>query len=166
LKSLQIAPLTREAFAPFGDVIEMQGHQSSPMNYGMAERFHALAEVEALGDDARAIISMVRSSQYSMPHTVDIMERHPLGTQAFIPLAETPFIVIVALADDVLNPDAIQGFKTSGKQGINYHRGVWHCPILTPISGMDFILVERAGSGSNCDEVKLGLEEQYLLNEI
>jgi ureidoglycolate lyase len=166
LKSLNIKPLTGEGFAPFGDVIEMEGHQSSPMNYGMAERYHALAEVETLGDDARAIISLVKSSQYALPHTVDIMERHPQGSQAFIPLNETPFIVIVAPADNELNPSAIQAFRSNGKQGINYHRGVWHCPLLTPFAQMNFILVERAGSGNNCDEVGLDAEQQYLLEKI
>jgi ureidoglycolate lyase len=166
LKTLHIEPLTREAFAPFGDVIEMEGHQPSPMNYGMAERFHALAEVEALGDDARAIISMVKSSQYALPHTVDIMERHPQGSQAFVPLDETPFIVIVAPPDDELNPSAIQAFRSNGRQGINYHRGVWHCPLLTPFAQMNFILVERAGSGNNCDEVRLDTGQQYLLEQV
>ena len=166
MKSLQIKPLTREDFAPFGDVIEMEGHQSSPMNYGMAERYHALAEVETLGDDARAIISLVKSTQYGLPHTVNIMERHPLGSQAFIPLDATPFIVIVAPPDDTLNPAAIQAFKSNGKQGINYHRGVWHCPLLTPFAQMNFILVERAGSGNNCDEVALREGDQYLLEQM
>lgn len=165
MKSLHLKPLSREAFARFGDVIEMEGHPSSPMNYGMAERYHALAEIEALGKDARAIISLVQSSQYSLPHTVDIMERHPLGSQAFIPLDETPFIVIVAPAEDELNPSAIQAFRSNGKQGINYHRGVWHCPLLTPFAQMSFILVERAGSGNNCDEVRLDTEQQYLLEQ-
>ena len=166
MKSLSIKPLNREGFAPFGDVIEMEGHQASPMNYGMAERYHALAQVEVLGDDANGIISLVKSYQYSMPHTVKIIERHPLGSQAFIPLDETPFIVIVAPADDELNPAAIQGFKTNGKQGINYHRGVWHCPLLTPLAQMNFVCIERAGKGNNCDEVELTAEEQYLLDEI
>ena len=166
MKPLPIKPLTWEGFAPFGDVIEMEGHQSSPMNYGMAERYHALAEVETLGDDARAIISLVKSTQYALPHTVDIMERHPLGSQAFIPLDATPFIVIVAPPDDALNPTAIQAFRSNGKQGINYHRGVWHCPLLTPFAEMNFIMVERAGSGNNCDEVELGEGEQYLLEQL
>lgn len=154
MNRLPVKPLTQQDFAPFGDVIEMSGHTPADMNQGMALRYHALAEVEAAGEDARAVISLVHSTKYPLPHKVNLLERHPLGSQSFIPLDKTPFIVVVCGCDDDDGYDLaqIQAFKTNGEQGINYHRNVWHGPLCTPFAEMDLICVDRDGEGDNCEE--------------
>ncbi len=161
MKLLPVRALTKEAFAAFGDVIEMSGKDPAPMNQGMAERYHALAEVEAIGDGAKAVISLVHSTQYPLPHIIKLVERHPLGSQSFIPLDTTPFFVVVAPAGENFDVAQLQAFKTNGQQGINYHRGVWHGPLCTPFAAMDLICVDRDGGGNNCEELLLE-EESWL----
>jgi ureidoglycolate lyase len=150
IEPLNIQPLSLDAFAPFGDVIETDERESFFINNGMAERFHALAKVEAPGEDAGVIISLVKSSKYDMPRKLDHVEHHPLGSQAFVPLDETPFIVVVGEAGDSPRAENFQAFVTNGKQGINYHPGTWHHVLLTPYSAMTFLCIDRAGSGNNC----------------
>jgi len=150
IEALEIQPLTRAAFAPYGDVIESDERESFFINKDMAERFHALAKIEAPGEDAGVIISLVKSKQYDMPRKLDHVENHPLGSQAFVPLDETPFIVVVGKAGESPQPEDFQGFITNGKQGINYHPGTWHHVLLTPYAAMTFLCVDRAGPGNNC----------------
>jgi ureidoglycolate lyase len=164
VRTLKIKPLTAEAFRPFGDVIEIGNNQSQPMNRGMAERFDALGRVELQGEQARAVISLVRSSQYPVPHTVDLVERHPLGSQAFIPLEDSPFVVVVAPAGESVTSDALKAFRTNGRQGVNYRSGVWHGLLFTPFAAMTFICVDRAGEGSNCEERSFPPGQQVLLD--
>jgi ureidoglycolate lyase len=152
MKSLTVEPLTTEGFFEFGDVIEMDQRTSRPMNRGMAERFHGLATVETYGDKAKAVISLVHSRCYDLPHSIELVERHPLGSQSFIPLDETPFIVIVAPMGDTVDPTRLRAFKTNGKQGINYRAGAWHGPLFTPFDAMNFVCVDRDGEGNNCEE--------------
>ncbi len=155
MKTLGVEPLTAEAFFEFGDVIEMDQRASQPMNRGMAERFHALARVEAYGEGARAIISLVNSRRYQLPHKIDLVERHPLGSQSFIPLEDTPFIVVVAPAEDQFDVSRLRAFRTNGNQGINYRAGLWHAPLFTPFGAMGFVCVDREGGGNNCDELEI-----------
>jgi len=150
IEALDVQPLTRAAFAPYGDVIESDERDSFFINNGMAERFHALTQVEAPGEDAGTIISLVKSKKYDMPRKLDHVEHHPLGSQAFVPLDETPFIVVVGKAGESPQPEDFQGFVTNGKQGINYHPGTWHHVLLTPYAAMAFLCVDRAGPGNNC----------------
>ena len=96
---IQAEFLTREAFAPFGDVIEKKGYDSFPINRGKCQRHHALSTAEVMGDDARVIMSIFAGQAYQLPHRVDLVERHPLGSQAFYPLGNDPWLVIVC-ADD------------------------------------------------------------------
>jgi ureidoglycolate lyase len=147
---LEIKPLTRAGFAPFGDVVEFEGHDSFPINKGMADRYHELAKVELGGDAARAIISLVDSRQFDMPRQVDHLEHHPLGSQAFLPLDASPFIVVVCAAAPEPDLASLQAFVTNGRQGINYHLGTWHHVLLTPYAPMRFICVDRTGPGNNC----------------
>lgn len=150
MNKLSVKPLTQAGFAPFGDVIESEGRDSFMINNGMAERFHKLARVEANGDGSYAGISLVKSKQFELPRKVDHVEHHPLGSQAFLPLDQTPFIVVVAKAGEAPSPDDLHAFVTNGKQGINYHTGTWHHVLLTPYAAMDFICVDRFGEGNNC----------------
>ena len=161
--ALAIEPLTREAFAPFGDVIEFYGHESYPINNGMADRYHALSEIELDGDGARAVVSLVHSRKFDMPRKLDHMEYHPLGSQAFIPLDTHPFIVVVAAAAQEPDLDGIRGFVTNGRQGIHYRTGTWHHVLLTPYDEMRFICVDRDGAGNNCIDYHIPESRQWSL---
>lgn len=143
--------LTRENFAEFGDVIESGGDNHYPINGGNTERYHALATVEATGPDARAIISIFSSKGYALPLNLLMVERHPLGSQAFIPLAPRPFLVVVC-PDDGNGPGIPRVFFTKPGQGVNYPRNLWH-GVLTPIGEpQDFAVIDRGGAGTNLEE--------------
>ncbi|MCF5715019.1 MULTISPECIES: ureidoglycolate lyase [Pseudomonas syringae group] len=152
MRKLTIEPLTKEAFAPFGDVIETDGSDHFMINNGSTMRFHRLAEVETAQPDDKAIISIFRAQALQMPLTIGMLERHPLGSQAFIPLLGKPFLIVVAPVGDAPEPELTRAFVTNGRQGINYHRGVWHHPVLTIEKQDDFLVIDRSGSGNNCDE--------------
>jgi len=162
-EALTIKPLTSAGFSPFGDVVEFEGHESYPINAGMADRYHALASVELGGDEARAIISLVESRKYDMPRKVDHLEYHPLGSQAFLPLDASPFIVVVAEAASEPDISKLEAFVTNGRQGINYRRGTWHHVLLTPYAAMRFICVDRGGPGNNCIDFHIAEPEQLVL---
>ncbi len=150
-RTLVARPLTREAFAPFGDVIDADGPTSYPINAGMTQRIHDLARVEAHGPNARVLISIFRAKPYAMPLKLTLVERHPFGSQAFMPLSPRPFLVVVC-PDGPEGPDTPQAFLTAPGQGVNYHRNVWHA-VLTPIGeAQDFLVVDRGGDGSNLEE--------------
>lgn len=148
---LTAAPLTREAFAPFGDVLDTDWKNSFPINAGMTERIHDMARVEATGPAAKVIISMFRGSPYAFPLQLKLVERHPFGSQAFMPLSPAPFLVVVC-PDEPQGPGQPQAFLTAPGQGVNYHRNVWHA-VLTPIGErQDFLVVDRGGDGNNLEE--------------
>lgn len=151
---LKAVPLTREAFAPFGDVIEMDGAKHFSINAGAIERFHDLASVDVgVEEGGRALISIARCNhRSSMPYRVPFVERHPLGSQAFIPFNETPLIVVVAPAGEAVDPRDILAFVSNGRQGVNYSRGTWHIPLISLEEGQQMLIVDRGGSGKNCDE--------------
>ena len=161
--SLDLKPLTRAGFAAFGDVIESDARDSFLINHDMAERFHELASVDLRGEDARAIISLVNSRKYEMPRKVDHVEYHPLGSQAFVPLCDSPFIVVVAPAGEVPDGSRLAAFVTNGQQGVNYLCGTWHHVLLTPYSAMTFLCIDRAGKGNNCIDYFFDEDEQRLL---
>ncbi len=147
---LDVKPLTQADFAPFGEVVESEGRDSYFINNGMAERFHALARVDTKGEGSYPVISLVKSKKFNLPRSVDHVEHHPLGSQAFLPLDQTPFIVVVAKAGEAPESEELHAFVTNGKQGINYHAGTWHHVLLTPYAAMDFICVDWVGEGNNC----------------
>jgi ureidoglycolate lyase len=160
---LPVQALTRAAFAPFGDVVEFEGSDFFPINNGMADRYHALAGVELGGEQARAVISLVASRRFDMPRKVDHLEYHPLGSQAFLPLDASPFIVVVCPAAAAPDLGRLQAFVTNGRQGINYRLGTWHHVLLTPYAPMRFVCVDRAGPGDNCIDHHIPEAEQPLL---
>jgi ureidoglycolate lyase len=146
-----IEPLGAEAFAPFGQVIQTEGAQHFPINNGKTERFHDLAQVQLAGPNSRPIISIARGQPYSLPLTLAMVERHPFGSQAFHPLSNRPFLVIVA-PDENGTPGRPRAFLTAPGQGINYAINTWH-GVLTPLDeAADFLLVDRAGDGPNLEE--------------
>ena len=146
-----IEPLTAQAFAPFGQVIQTEGAQHFPINNGKTERFHDLAQVQLAGPNSRPIISIARGQPYSLPLTLAMVERHPFGSQAFHPLSNRPFLVIVA-PDEKGTPGRPRAFLTAPGQGINYAINTWH-GVLTPLGEpADFLLVDRTGDGPNLEE--------------
>ncbi len=148
---IEARPLTREAFAAFGDVIETAGAHHFPINGGMCERYHDLAAVEVIGPDARVLVSIFRGKPYTVPLALKLVERHPLGSQAFMPLSPRPFLVVVC-PDTPHGPGTPQAFLTAPGQGVNYARNTWHA-VLTPLGEpQDFLVVDRGGTGSNLEE--------------
>ena len=152
MRTLMIEPLTKEAFAPFGDVIETDGSDHFMINNGSTMRFHRLADVQTAQPEDKAIISIFRAEALPMPLTIGMLERHPLGSQAFVPLLGNPFLIVVAPVGDEPESEATRAFVSNGRQGVNYHRGVWHHPVLTIEKRDDFLVVDRSGEGNNCDE--------------
>lgn len=155
IETLNLEPLTAEAFKPFGDVIQTEGARHFPINGGRTERYHDLATVQLEGPDARPIVSIFRCEPVTLPLRIDMLERHPLGSQAFMPLADRPYLVVVAEAGDDPEAGSLHAFLARGDQGVNYHAGVWHHPLLPLEAVSDFLVVDRAGTGHNCDEVPL-----------
>ncbi|BAK75110.1 ureidoglycolate hydrolase [Pseudogulbenkiania sp. NH8B] len=152
---LKVEPLSREAFAPFGDVIEAsEAVRHFPINGGNTERYHDLASVEP-GPEGRAIVSIFRGQPRALPFRVEMMERHPLGSQAFIPLSGRPYLVVVAPAGAPPAAADLRVFLARADQGVNYRTGVWHHPLLALDAVCDFLVVDRSGTGHNCDEVQL-----------
>ena len=141
-------PLTRTAFADYGDVIETEGAEHFSINDGFAERFHDLAAIDVDADGGRPLLSIFRADPRPMPIEVDFLERHPLGSQAFMPLAQAPFLVLVAQHADI---EALRLFVSNGLQGVNYRRGVWHYPLLALHGQSDFLVIDRGGGGDNCE---------------
>jgi ureidoglycolate lyase len=150
-RTILAEPLTRQAFAPFGDVIAMEGAESFAINGGRCRRYHDLARVEAAGAGARVLINLFRSEPVPMPLRLDMVERHPLGSQAFIPLDGRPFLVIVC-ADLNSRPDTPRAFLTGPGQGVNFHRNIWHAPLAPLGNRQDFVVIDRGGEGVNLEE--------------
>jgi len=150
-RTLTIEPLTADAFAPFGQVIELAGAHHYPINNGMTERYHDLARVELGGVHARPLISIFRGQPYALPLSLRLVERHPLGSQAFYPLTANPWLVITA-EDDSGKPTRLRAFRPVHGQGINIAMNTWH-GVLTPLeTEADFIVIDRGGDGNNLEE--------------
>ncbi len=143
--------LTRENFAAFGDVIDASGDNHYPINAGKTERYHALARPEATGPGGHVLISLAKAMPYDMPLKLTMVERHPLGSQAFVPLSPRPFLVVVCHDENGV-PGKPHAFLTQPGQGVNYPRNSWH-GVLTPIGEpQDFLIVDRGGAGNNLEE--------------
>ncbi|MBO9417993.1 ureidoglycolate lyase [Labrenzia sp. R4_2] len=143
------APLTAEAFSAYGDVIEVSGEPDKIINQGMCGRHHDLAKVDF--GTGRAGISLFDAKARTFPYTVDMVERHPDGSQAFVPLDGVPMLVIVAEDKDGA-PVNLKAFVTQPGQSINLHRGTWH-GVLAPIEKPGrYIVVDRIGDGANLEE--------------
>ena len=141
-------PLSAAAFAPFGDVLDATG-DFRLINAGLCRRHHDRAHIDT-GDDARTGISIFNAEPRQLPYSFDLIERHPEGSQAFLPMTQHPFLVIVATG-----PEATPlAFLTNGTQGINLHRGTWH-GVLTPLHAPGlFAVVDRIGPTPNLEEYR------------
>lgn len=154
--------LTRARFAPFGEVIEKAGAENFKINDGRCTRYHELATVEATGSEPRVLINIFQSTPVFLPYEVKMVERHPLGSQAFIPLSVRPFLVIACEDADGV-PVRPRAFITAPGQGINFFRNTWH-GVLTPLEAVsDFVVVDRGGEGSNLEE--FFFDEPYMVIE-
>lgn len=148
-RRLSPVPLEAERFAPFGEVLEIAGPCDFVFNAGMADRWHAKAVPSAR--DGRVAISLARALPRELPLTLEMVERHPMGSQAFMPLSTQPFLVIVS-PDRAGRPGPPLVFVTNGQQGVNYRAGTWH-GVLTPLGCVqDFLVIDRVGPGENLEE--------------
>jgi len=156
MHELKVEPLTAEAFAEFGAVIAAEAAcKVFAINQGTTQRYHALARVDLVG--GHAAISIARAQPFALPQTISMLERHPLGSQAFIPLNGTRWVVVVAAS-----PEATpRAFLADRGQGVQYHRGTWHHPLIALDPGGDFLIVDRIGDGDNCEEVRL--EQRWVI---
>ncbi len=150
-KTINIEPLTKKAFAPFGDVIETDGAELRIINSGSTERFHDLMAIDVASEGGKAIVSIFRGQPFTLPVSIKMVERHPLGSQAFIPIGKFPFLLVVA-DDDNGMPIAPRAFLATGGQGVNYGRNIWHHPLLCLETVCDFIVIDRSGPGNNLQE--------------
>ena len=167
---IALEPLTAEAFKPYGDVIATRDREYFMINNGSTRRYHQLADVDTETEGGRTIISIFQATPLTYPLSVGMMERHPLGSQAFIPLFGNAYLILVAaptgdLEQDRLDSQTIRGFISDGSQGVNYHKAVWHHPILALTEQHKFLIVDRAGPGNNCEEVHFTDAETRIFNK-
>ncbi len=155
-------PLSAAAFAPFGDIIDVaNAKRQVPINQGYTTRFHDLANIDVSDKGGETCVSIFRSTPMD-PVTIRLMERHPLGSQAFIPLERRPYLVVVAPPGDLV-PDNIKVFRARGDLGVNYAKGVWHHFSLALSQPSDFLVIDRAGPGDNLDEIELADHQQFTI---
>lgn len=150
--ALQVEPLDAARFAPFGEVIETaQARQVLSINTGTAQRFHDLARIDTAQRGGRTVLSLFRAQPRTFPFPVEIIERHPLGSQAFFPLSGEPYLVIVS-ESPAHRPKV---FAASPQQGVNFHPGTWHHALVALNRECDFLVIDRDGGDENCDEARL-----------
>ena len=152
--SLTPQPLTAQAFAAFGDVIEARSDTVININQGTSQRFHDLARVDVASGEGHPLVNIFRASPYPEPLTLSMMEKHPLGSQLFMPLQQHAYLVAVAQASAQVSAGDITVFSASGNQGVNFQPGTWHHPLLVLVQ-QDFLVVDRGGKGDNLVEQDL-----------
>jgi ureidoglycolate lyase len=148
-------PLTPKDFSVFGDVIKASGDVNNfPINDGYTQRYHDLAHVDVNDNQGHTLINIFRSTPLHQPIAIKMMERHPHGSQAFIPMGSNPYLVVVAPKGE-FDVSKIEVFIADSTQGVNYHKGTWHHFCLALGSESDFLVVDRGGEGDNCDVLEL-----------
>ena len=147
---LKPEPLTRESFAPYGDVVESSEQQVAAMNADSFQRFDDLCGVEGIEGHIAVSIARCRTIT-ALPHRFEMVERHPQGSQAFVPLTPCRMMVVVAPPGDKVTVGELRAFVSDGRQGINYHRGTWHMPLIAFDAGQEFLIIDRVGDSPNCD---------------
>ena len=140
--------ITKENFTKFGDVISTQNIKPMDINNGYAKRFDNLADINTSNNNATASMSIFSALKRSFPMKIDMMEKHPLGSQAFIPMKETNFISFVSPSGDKPDISKIESFVVSPGIGINYKPNIWHFPLIST-ENMNFLVVDRKGAGDN-----------------
>lgn len=153
--ALKLQALTPKAFAPFGEVLQTAGGKSEVINDGHTLKFADLAKIDVQYGGGRPALHIYRGVPVSLPLRIETLERHSLGSQAFMPLSSKPFLVVVAPAGAAPLSTAVQAFFTNGRQGINIHKGVWHHYQITLGEPADYLVIDRAGPGNNFEEHRL-----------
>ena len=162
-KLLVLEPLTAEAFKPFGDVIEATDNaQHFTINQGFAERFHRLAQVDVTNDGGQPAISIFKARARALPLQLSVLEKHPFGSQAFMPLSSHAYVVVVAVGGDTPDLSTLKCFMASAQQGVNYAKGTWHHPLLALQDG-DFLVVDRAGPAGEINGVEVVLDTEIMV---
>lgn len=149
-RELAIEPLCAAAFAPFGEVVEA-ADSAARINQGTASASADLATIDVGAQGGQPRVSIYRAEARVWPLAIAMLERHPLCSQLFMPLSGDPFVIVVAPPGMVPARAAVRAFVTSGRQGVNFRRGTWHHPLIALAAG-DFLVLDRAGPGENCDE--------------
>ncbi len=150
---LKVEQLTKEAFAAFGEVVEAAGAHDIAINQGYAVRRNGLAQIDVAHQGGDTNISLFVAQPRPAPIAIEVMERHPDGSQLFYPLQDRPWLVVVC--SDPRAPDSYRAFAASGRQGVNYARNIWHHPLLVLDADSRFMVVDRSGPGANLEEVCL-----------
>ncbi len=148
-------PLTRGNFSRFGDVLEVSGAARIVINEGTTERFHALSRLDVTDQLGAGILSIFRATARPSPIKIAMMERHPLGSQAFFPLTNNRWLIVVSAAETPA-PDNLIAFWARGDQGVQYSKNIWHHPLLIIEPAQDFLVADRAGPGDNLEEIWFG----------
>ncbi|WP_026379753.1 ureidoglycolate lyase [Afifella pfennigii] len=161
-------PLARAAFSPYGEVISAEGAPAKIINQGMAARFDALARIDVGQAGGHPIVSLFRGEPFVFPIPIKLMERHPLGSQAFFPLSGRRWLIVVAPDEDG-RPGAPRAFLARGNEGVQYRRGTWHHPLMALTQRSDFLVVDRAPpagekEGANLEEFVY--PEPYLVRAV
>lgn len=151
--TLRVEPLTKSAFAPFGEVVEAAGARAVGINQGFATRCDGLARIDVETGGGAVNVSLFTAQPRPAPAEIALMERHPLGSQLFAPMQNRPWLVVVC--GDPGDPATFRAFRANGRQGVNYARGAWHHPLLALDPDSLFLVVDRAGPGVNLEERRL-----------
>jgi ureidoglycolate lyase len=146
-------PLTASTFRPFGDLLDTASAKPRTINQGLASRFNDLCHVDVEAGEGRVNVSLFTANPRPSPIAIKLMERHPLGSQAFVPMQDRPWLVLVC--HDPLDISSYQLFSASGRQGVNYARNIWHHPLLVFDDHSHFLIIDRKGPGDTLDEVWL-----------
>jgi len=148
---LKVEPLGHIEFEPFGDVIELPRSGGRSINNGTATRYDQIATLELTANSGQPVLDMFIVKPVSLPLECQMLERHPISSQAFVPVGEHQFLVVVAPATgDRPDAEETRAFITNGRQGVNYHPGTWHHPILALGKETNFIMIGRAEDGNDC----------------
>jgi len=154
-------PITKENFSKFGDMITTDDIKPLEINNGYAKRFDGIANVDTSKDNGKTIISIFSALKRAFPMKINMMEKHPLGSQAFVPMKETTFLVFVAPKNNKPDLNKIEAFIVPPGIGVNYNPGTWHFPLIAT-EDMNFLVVDRKGSGDNLVIENLDKEEIIL----
>ena len=154
-------PITKENFSKYGDVITTKDIKPLEINDGYAKRFDGIANLDTSINAGETTICIFSALKRTFPMKIDMMEKHPLGSQAFIPMQETTFLVLVAPKGSKPNINEIESFIVPPHIGVNYNPGIWHFPLIST-KDMNFLVVDRKGSGDNLVLEDLNKEEIFL----
>jgi len=147
-KIIKPIKITRTNFATYGDLISADDIKPMDINAGYAKRFDNLAHINTSKDEGKTVVSIFSALKRTFPMKIDMMEKHPLGSQAFIPMKETTFLSFVAPPGEKPDIDKIESFIISPRTGINYKPDIWHFPLIST-ENTNFLVIDRKGDGEN-----------------